>query len=575
MSLWGLGSGVQQAVGASSLTTRRGLTRTTGIFYIAAGILILLACATEGVEGHRMRIVLALGVLACIGGPTLLSFGRALPRDIFHVLVVVGTAMNTAVIELIGGGPFSIAAGSLYLFSIVIIAFFFTWVGMAVQAAFLVVCAIVALSHVGVHGGPIVVMVGSLVVTGGVVAWLARIAHAVEEDPLTMLPNRRGLDWRLEEALEGSDKDFHQLSLILLGIDQFKRVNAEQGHRGGDRILSQCAHQWRRHLANHQVLCRFGGDVFAVLLPGLGLGRAADLADELRHASPDLVTVSAGVATWIPGDSPSMLVSRADVALFEAKSMGRDQTVVYGDPKRGASELEAAIDAGEMVLHFQPIVRLSDGSAVSSESLVRWNHPRKGLVGPGEFVQQAEYTGAIHSLGAWTLDEACRVAAANPDAPGLHTVAVNVSVPELRSPSYVPQLMQTLERHRLPPDRLTVEVTEAVFDGRDPQLVASLRQIRELGVRVSIDDFGSGYSSLRWIDSLPLDTMKIDAAFVWAIPEDSYDAPVLEAIIGLGKSLGKRIIAEGVETEHQAEVLRKLGCELAQGYLFGRPSALA
>jgi diguanylate cyclase (GGDEF)-like protein len=561
-------------VGASSLSTRRGLTRTTGIFYVAAGLLVLLACATEGVEGHRMRVVLAIGVIACVGGPALLSFGRSLPRDVFHVLVVVGTGINTAVVALIGGGPFSLAAASLYLFGIVIVAFFFSWVGMVLQVALMVACAVTALHHVGLTAGPIVVVIGAMLVVGGVVAWLARIAHAVEEDPLTLLPNRRGLDWRLEEALEGNGRDHYQLSLILLGIDQFKRINADHGHRGGDRVLSQCAHQWRRHLASHQVLCRFGGDVFAVLLPGMGLGRAADLADELRAASPEMVTVSSGVATWVPGDSPSMLVSRADVALFEAKSMGRDQTVVFGDRERGASELEAAIDDGEMVLHFQPIVRLADRSPVSCESLVRWNHPRKGLIGPGEFVQQAEYTGAIHSLGAWTLDEACRVAAANPESPALQVVSVNVSVPELRSRSYVPQLRETLERHQLAPDRLTIEVTEAVFDGRDPQLVASLGQIRELGVRVAIDDFGSGYSSLRWIDSLPLDTMKIDAAFVWAIPEDSDEAPVLEAIIRLGRSLGKRIVAEGVETEHQAAVLARLGCEYAQGYLFARPAAL-
>jgi len=557
---------------SASVNARRGLTRAGGFFFLSGGLFGMVSVLIHGLGTPQYKAIAAIGVVVILGGPLLLVTGRSIARDSFHVLMALGTGLVTATVQLAGGGIMSLSYTVGYFYVILVAAFFFTWAGVALQTALVLVCGTIALHNVGMPTEAIVPMVGAWVTMAAVVAALAREAHAVEEDPLTALPNRRGFDWRLEEALEGDVREHYQLSLILLGLDHFKRVNDTDGARAGDQLLSSVAAGWHRQLTHHQTLCRYGGDVFAVLLPGMSLGRAADLADAMRAAVQPQLTVSAGVATWVPGDSASMLVSRADVALFEAKSAGRDQTVVYGDPKRGASELEAAISNGEMRLFFQPIVRLGDRRVVSAESLVRWEHPRKGLVGPAEFVQQAERTGAIHSLGAWTLDEACRMAAHRAAELGLQTVSVNVSVPELRSPGYPALLRRTLHKHDLDPSQLVVEITEAVFDGGDPQLVQTLEQIRALGVGVAIDDFGSGYSSLRWVDSLPLDVMKIDASFVWAIPEDSDHAPVLEAMIAMGQALGKRVIAEGVETEHQAEVLQKLGCELGQGYLFARPA---
>ncbi|WGL50536.1 bifunctional diguanylate cyclase/phosphodiesterase [Nocardioides sp. BP30] len=401
-----------------------------------------------------------------------------------------------------------------------------------------------------------------------VAGWLARLADLVEQDALTGLVNRRGFDRRLEHELTRLRREHGELALVLLDLDGFQTFNDTAGQRTGDQLLVACAGIWSRLLLEHQTLSRYGGDAFAVLLPGSSLGKAADIADRLRAMAPDGIGTSAGVASWAPGDTLSMLLGRAEVALYEAKAAGRGQTVVYGDPTHGASELEAAVLAGELFLHYQPVIRLRDNAVVSAEALVRWAHPRRGLIPPNDFIPHAERTGAIHALGRWTLAQACAAAVASCHRRG---IGVNVSVPELRNPGYVDEVRRTLSATGLPPESLLLEVTEALFDEDDPQVVRTLQGLRALGVRVAIDDFGTGYSSLRWLEQFPVDIVKIDRSFVAAIDPRREHQPVLSAIITLCRSLRLTIVAEGVETAEQAIVLHELGCDYAQGYLFGRP----
>lgn len=567
------GDRLADAIGAPAVTPQRVLGRTTGLLYVTGGLLVLLASLSfDGDDPVRLGPVRLLAAAAVVIGAVTAGFRRRLmSRGAYHLLVVGGTGQITAAVVLGGGGEASIAFAILYVFVVVDASFFLSWAGSLLHLLVVLVSGTAAMLAVGVPGGVVLMQEGSLVIVSLAAGWLARVADAAERDPLTRLTNRRGFEVRLERTIDRLRHARGTLTLVRLDLDTFKAFNDVHGPAAGDRVLVAAAERWQSALEGTGVtLSRYGGDEFAVALPGWSLGRAADLADELRLLTPDGVTASAGVAAWQPGDTASTLTGRADVALYDAKCAGRDRTVVHGDPDRAASEIEAAVARGEMVLHFQPVVSLLVNEIVGYEALVRWAHPRKGLLAPGQFVPQAEVTGAVDAIGAWALAEACRAAA---EAPWLQdlTVAVNVSVRELRDPGYSGRLGALLDRHGVAPERLVLEITEAAFEDDHAQVLVSLRGVRALGVRIAIDDFGVGYSSLRRLGTMPLDILKIDGSFIDAIPHGSAEAPLLEAIVAMGRALGAQVIAERVENDHQALVLQLLGCELAQGYLFGRP----
>jgi diguanylate cyclase (GGDEF)-like protein len=548
------------------------LSRTTGFLYLTGGLLLLAASLQAGRwPGANIGGIRTLALLGALVGPIVLYAGHRLPRSLYHLVVAAGTAVVTTLVVFGHGGEASMALAIPYVYVIIDAAFFFGGVGLACHVALVLIACAASMSAVGLHLADIVMVQGFFLVVSIVVAWLARVADLAEHDSLTGLVNRRGFDRRLDNELGRLQRDAGQLAVVLLDVDNFKQINDADGQTSGDQLLVDCANTWRRLLLEEHTLSRYGGDEFAVLLPGSSLGKAADMADRLRALAPAGVSISAGVAAWMPGDTPSVLLGRADVALYDAKSAGRAQTMVYGDPSRGASELEAAIADGELFLQYQPVIRLRDDTMTSAEALVRWAHPRRGLIPPMDFIPQAERTGAIHALGLWTLTQACAAAAFTGETLG---IAVNVSVPELRNPEYAEAVRQVLRVNGLRPDRLTVEVTEALFDEDDPQVVRTLQRLRSLGVRVAIDDFGTGYSSLRWLEKFPVDIVKIDRSFVTAIDPERERQPVLSAIIAICRSLGMTVVAEGVETAEQAAVLRDLGCDYAQGYLFGRPMPL-
>ncbi|MGZ4452324.1 MAG: putative bifunctional diguanylate cyclase/phosphodiesterase [Nocardioides sp.] len=569
----GLRAWLVHALAVPTIATVKLRSRVSGGFYLTGGVIVVLATlGTASWDAADIASIRAIGYFAILTGPLLILFGHRLPRGAYHGISALGTALISGLVLYGHGGEASVALAIPYLYVILDAAFFFGIRGLACHIGLITVAASLSMHHVGLSSADTVLIVGVAVVTGLVVASLARAANLAEEDPLTGLGNRRAFDRRLEEDLARTQHEHSTLALILLDLDNFKIVNDGHGHQVGDQMLVACADAWREVLRDELLLSRYGGDEFAAILPDHSLGRAADIADRLREVAPSGVTISAGVACWAEGDTASVLLGRADVALYEAKSAGRDQTVVYGDPTRGASELEAAIGAGELFLNYQPVIRLSDGAVVRTEALVRWQHPRRGLVPPMDFIPQAERTGAIHALGEWTLQKACSETAFSCANRG---VAVNVSVPELRNPSYAEIVKKILVVSGLRPDRLTLEVTEALFDEDDPQVVRTLKELRAFGVQVAIDDFGTGYSSLSWLEKFPIDVVKIDRSFVQAIDPDRDRQPVLSAIMAICGSLGVSVIGEGVETPEQAQVLRDLGVDLAQGYLFGKPMPFA
>jgi diguanylate cyclase len=556
-----------------SVATVRTIGYITAYFYLFGGAAALSSTFLLGwTPQANPTVIRGIGVFAIFVSALLLAFGSRLPRWFFHVLVFGGNLLITGIVWSSGSSSAALAASSIYTYVLIDSVIYFAWMGMITQLAACGITATIALHHTHVQAAEILLVGFAGVAVATCVAWLARTTSIAQLDQLTKLPNRRGFEARMQEALNMLNREGDQLSLIFLDIDHFKTVNDNDGHGAGDKVLIGCAEAWRTHLNGRGILGRFGGDEFVVMLPDIGLGRASDIADELRGMVPDRVTISAGVTVHQPGDTLSTLTGRADAALYEAKRASRDQTVAFGDPSRSASEIERAIANNEMFLEFQPICDAATREPLGFEALIRWSHPKKGVIPPVRFIPQAERTGAIHALGAWTLHEACRLAAASALHDERISFSVNVSIPELLHAGYVNRVQDALVDHELEPQQLTVEVTEAVFDDQGPQVINSLLALHDRGVRIAIDDFGSGYSSLRWLEQFPVDTLKVDQAFVSGITSPDQSSPVLEGIIRLGRTLGMEVVIEGVETEVQAQVLLAAGADAMQGYLFGPPA---
>jgi diguanylate cyclase (GGDEF)-like protein/PAS domain S-box-containing protein len=420
-----------------------------------------------------------------------------------------------------------------------------------------------------------------------------RMRHQALHDELTGLPNRNLLQDRLRQALAHARRGGWQVGVLLLDLDDFKDVNDTLGHPAGDRLLRAIAERLAGVIRASDTLARLGGDEFAIVQPGPGCSPdgAAELARRLIGAleaplsldGQELrVGASVGVAI-APGDGEDAdeLVRRADLALYRAKTDGRGRHQFFEAAldaavqarKRLESELRRAVARGEFVLHYQPQLDLATGGPAGVEALVRWRHPERGLVGPAEFVPLAETCGLIGPLGAWVLDEACRQARDWERRGSPTRVAVNLSPAQLRQAGGVPRAVdEALRRHGLDARWLELEITESVLlDRSDGTTDRALQELAARGVRLALDDFGTGYSSLSHLRRLPVATIKVDRSFVRGIGRDQDDEALVRAIVALGRNLGKRVVAEGVESQAQLALLRQLGCDAAQGFLLGRP----
>jgi diguanylate cyclase (GGDEF)-like protein/PAS domain S-box-containing protein len=422
----------------------------------------------------------------------------------------------------------------------------------------------------------------------------ARLEHQATHDPLTDLPNRILLAEQIEVIRAGvAPSAAGVVALLYFDLDHFKWVNDSRGHDVGDELLVAVARRLERAVRPGAVVARFGGDEYAVLCADLRTERGAVAeAVRLQHeitgtyelrGSEVFVGVSVGVATAAPeAATVEGLVRDADSAMYEAKQRGRERIEVFDGGMRARAirrhELEGwlrrAVGEGELRLHFQPLVDLTDGRIAGAEALVRWQHPEQGLLLPGAFIEVAEQTGIVLAIDHWVLEHAVRVASSWPTRFGgaeSTVVCVNLSARQFGDPRLITRLEDTLRRYHLPADRLHVEITEGVVMDDVEGSIRALGALRTLGVKVAIDDFGTGYSSLSYLRRLPVDVLKIDRAFVRGLGRDDHDTAIVEAVVDLAHRLDLEVVAEGVEDESQLDHLTRIGCDVAQGFLLSRP----
>ncbi|MDD5248066.1 MAG: EAL domain-containing protein [Rhodocyclaceae bacterium] len=420
------------------------------------------------------------------------------------------------------------------------------------------------------------------------------IRHLAFHDPLTGLPNRALLQDRLQHAIDRASREKTRLAVIFIDLDRFKGINDTLGHDVGDILLQEVAGRIKTHLRSMDTVARMGGDEFVVLFEdlsepehcaSLATDIIADVAQPLDIQGNDIsIGASLGIACFPEdGDDALALMKHADTAMYAAKAEGRGTYRFFrADMMELASlrlqleiELRHAIANGELELYYQPKVCVDSGANCGVEALVRWHHPVRGLVSPADFIPVAEESDLIIDIGDWVINEACRQSAAWQALGLTPTIAVNVSAKQLRQNTLVERIVATAERHGIPPSRLQVEVTESLVMADPKQASALLHRLREIGVTVAIDDFGTGYSSLSYLRRLPIDVIKIDRSFVMNADRVEEDAQIVRTIIALAQALKMTVVAEGVETEAQAALLRSLGCTAVQGYLYARPGPAA
>jgi diguanylate cyclase (GGDEF)-like protein/PAS domain S-box-containing protein len=417
-----------------------------------------------------------------------------------------------------------------------------------------------------------------------------RIERLAYYDTLTGLPNRTLLIQRAEQALSLAAQREGPLALLFVDIDRFKEINDSLGHVGGDALLAEATVRLQALTQETDTVCRLGSDEFVLLLPEADQTKAAQLADQALAAfrRPFTVaghslraTVSIGIARY-PHDGSCFadLLKNADAALHQAKQDGRNTRMFYAPEMNVAalerltleSELRQAIDSGQLIAYFQPKVRLADGALAGAEALVRWHHPVQGLIPPGRFIPVAEASDLIVAIGDWMLEAVCQQQAIWRET-GLpvFTIAVNLAARHFRDPGLIQHIQTLLTTHCLTTDALELELTESTLLEAGAQTLETLVALRRLGVGLAIDDFGTGYSSLGYLKRLPITALKIDQSFVRELETEADDRTLAATIVALGHSLGLSVVAEGVETEEQRRILLEQGCDLAQGYYFGRP----
>ncbi|MCS3415935.1 diguanylate cyclase (GGDEF)-like protein/PAS domain S-box-containing protein [Pseudomonas sp. BIGb0450] len=417
------------------------------------------------------------------------------------------------------------------------------------------------------------------------------LAHLAHHDPLTDLPNRLLFTDRAEQALASAQIHKRGCALLLLDLDHFKIINDSLGHNVGDQLLKAVGERLQGLFGPGVTLARLGGDEFAVLAESCPqVVQAAALAQRILDAMKDpvifdghqlFISVSIGISLF-PSDalSAEQLLRNADSALFKAKSAGREGYALYTEELTAhaqhrvemAGELRRALDQQELRVYYQPVHDLQDSRLIGVEALVRWQHPERGLVPPGEFIPIAERTGLIADIDAWVMDQACRqMCQWLAEGAPLTFLAVNVSSRLFARRELYGQVAKVLHDTGLDPAFLELEVTEsAVME--DPEVaLEQMHRLRELGLRLAIDDFGTGYSSLLRLKRLPVQKLKIDQGFVAGLPWDEDDAAIVRVVIALAQSMGMQVHAEGIEQVEQARFLLEQRCDLGQGYWFGRP----
>ncbi len=422
------------------------------------------------------------------------------------------------------------------------------------------------------------------------------LAHQAFHDSLTGLANRVLFTDRVEHALTRANRNGGLVGVLFIDLDDFKVINDTQGHRIGDELLIAVAQRLTSIMRPHDTTARLGGDEFAALIEdATHSAEFEEIAERIvaRFGEPfvidgELINAHASVGIAITTDAATAedLLRQADLALYMAKGAGKSQWRRYQTTLHTAvverlelrSALDQAVSEGSFVLHYQPIVEIATGALAGFEALIRWPHPTRGLVPPGQFIEVAEESGLIVPIGLWVLDNALQTMARwlNSAPPAsLQYVSVNVSARQFRAPRFVDRVREALDRHAVPPSALLLEITESLLLRDDEQVWADLTALRDGGVRIAIDDFGTGYSSLGYLRKMPIDVLKVDKSFIDDLADSEQQHAVVEAIVRLAQTLRLKVVAEGIEERVQRDLLAEMDCPYGQGYLFSKPLPVA
>ena len=422
---------------------------------------------------------------------------------------------------------------------------------------------------------------------------LEQLTRQAFRDPLTNLPNRALFMDRLTHGLTRAQRRHEHLAVLFLDLDRFKVVNDTLGHSVGDQLLVEVSRRLTSALRPGDTVARLGGDEFGILLEDVADAETAEavalrieesLGTPYRFEGREVfVTASIGIAlSSAKLGLPEEILRDADLAMYHAKAKGKARHEVFDGSMSAPAldrmdlemDLRSAISRHEFRLHYQPILRLDTGKITEVEALIRWQHEKRGLLQPDEFIGLTEETGLIVPIGQWVLSEACKQArlwqVEYPTTPPL-VMSVNLSAKQFQNPKLVEEITQALDESGLAPSCLKLEITESTVMQDAPVTLTKLTELKELGVRLAIDDFGTGYSSLGYLKRFPVDTLKIDRSFVKGLSPDGGDNAIVRAVVTVAKSLNMDVTAEGVETEAQLAELRALGCDRWQGFLFARP----
>ncbi len=422
---------------------------------------------------------------------------------------------------------------------------------------------------------------------------LEQLTRQAFRDPLTNLPNRALFMDRLSHGLTRAQRRHEHLAVLFLDLDRFKVVNDTLGHAVGDQLLVEVSRRLTSALRPGDTVARLGGDEFGVLLEDVADAETAEtvavrieesLGKPYRFEGREVfVTASIGIAlSSAKLGLPEEILRDADLAMYHAKAKGKARHEVFDGSMSAPAldrmdlemDLRSAISRHEFRLHYQPILRLDTGKITEVEALIRWQHEKRGLLQPDEFIGLTEETGLIVPIGQWVLSEACKQARTwqleYPTTPPL-VMSVNLSAKQFQNPKLVEEIREALDESGLAPSCLKLEITETTVMQDAPVTLTKLNELKELGVRLAIDDFGTGYSSLGYLKRFPVDTLKIDRSFVKGLSPDGGDSAIVRAVVTVAKSLNMDVTAEGVETEGQLAEVKALGCDRAQGFLFARP----
>ncbi len=418
-----------------------------------------------------------------------------------------------------------------------------------------------------------------------------QIRYLADHDVLTGLPNRGLLTDRLHQAILNANRHGYKMATIFIDLDYFKNINDTLGHEIGDKLLKEVAQRLLGQIRDVDTVCRFGGDEFLILLTEIKkIDHVVTIVEKMQQTLGQsylidennlMVASSIGISIYPDdGDNPTQLIRAADTAMYHAKSLGRGNFQFFTDELNKAISqrlklehaLREAIELRQFWLNYQPQIDMATRQVVGVESLIRWQHPEMGFVGPDKFIPVAEETGLIHEVGLWVLEEACKTCDEwRTKFKTVIRIAVNISVKQLNHPDFLSHVKYMVEKYRLEPDMIELEITESVLMDSINYSKSVLDELHDFGIPLAIDDFGTGYSSLSYLRSLSIDTLKIDRSFIADLPEDKENCEIANAIVAMAHGLGLNVIAEGVETTEQIQYLQSINCDEVQGYYFSKP----